>query len=336
MKRLTFSAAVDGALAAAMAADPDIIVMGEDVSALHTNLATRFGNKRLLNAPISESAFIGAAVGAAMGGMRPVAEVYMVDFLGVAMDALINQAAMIDTFSGGRWPVPLVVRAPCSAGYGDGGQHGQSLWGWLAHIPGLSVVVPSNPADAGSLLTTAIHHNGPSLFLEPKLLTDTLLDGLGYGGRNTVTFDIPEDGRRGPVPARWKPLPMGQAAVVRDGADITLVSVGVGVHRCIEAAKILSRQGKEAGVVDLRFLSPLDRDTVLEEARKTSRVVVVDEDYREFGLSGEIAAVLLEEGMNVAYARVAVDGTIPFARHLEEAALPSAGRIVEAASTLFT
>lgn len=173
MRTLTFGRAADDALGQAMAADPRIIVMGEDVPLLRRDLLARFGPKRVRGTPISESAFLGAGVAAAMAGLRPVVEVYMVDFLAVGMDSLLNQAAKVAAFSGGRWTAPLVIRAPCGGGYGDGGQHEQSLWGWLAHVPGLAVVVPSTPADAGGLMLAALRHDGPVIFMEHKLLSET-------------------------------------------------------------------------------------------------------------------------------------------------------------------
>ena len=182
MPNLFFGEAIESALEQAMAEDARIIIMGEDVHTLRRNLFVRFGRERVQATPISEAAFVGAAVSAAMAGLRPVAEVYMVDFIGVAMDALLNHAAKIETFSGGRCKAPLVVRAPCGGGYGDGGQHGQSLWGWLGHIPGLKVLVPSNPADAGGLMMAALADDGPSLFLEHKLLSEDWLEFLGRGG----------------------------------------------------------------------------------------------------------------------------------------------------------
>ena len=169
MKReLTFAQAIEAVLAQAMAEDPRIIILGEDVHAIRRNLYARFGGKRVRSTPVSESAFLGAAVTAAMAGLRPVVDMYLVDFLGVAMDAMLNHAAKVEAFSGGRWQVPLVVRAACGGGYGDGGQHEQSLWGWLAHIPGLSVVVPSNPADAAGLMLAGLERLALYYgFLEP-------------------------------------------------------------------------------------------------------------------------------------------------------------------------
>jgi pyruvate/2-oxoglutarate/acetoin dehydrogenase E1 component len=334
MPTMTYADAIEDALAAAMAADPRIVVFGEDVPMLHRNLLARFGTQRVRATPISEAAFVGAAVGAALGGLRPVVDVMIVDFIAVAMDALLNHASKIEAFSGGRWRVPLVVRSACGGGYGDGGQHEQSLWGWLAHIPGLSVVVPSNPGDAGGLMLGAIEHDGPVIFLEHKLLAATWLQFLGSGGRDTVTYDVPAAGARGPVPRRWKSIPLGQAAYCREGSDLTLISIGVGVHRCLEAAQFLAERGVSAGVIDLRSVAPLDRELICNIVSKTGRMVVVDEDYRDFGLSGELAATVLEAGIPVRYARVCVEETIPYARQREDMVLPNTPRIVKAAQQL--
>jgi pyruvate/2-oxoglutarate/acetoin dehydrogenase E1 component len=334
MTTMSLTQAADDALAQAMAEDPRVVVFGEDVPLLRRDLLVRFGSRRVFGAPISESAFLGAGVAAAMAGLRPVVELYMVDFIGVAADALLNHAAKVATFSGGSWQAPLVVRAPCGGWYGDGGQHGQSLWGWLAHIPGLTVIVPSTPADAGGLFLAALKHDGPAIFLESKLLSESWLEFLGSGGRTTVRYDIPEAGARGPVPARWEPLPLGRAELRRRGRDVTIVSVGVGVHRALEAAAVLERDGISAGVLDLRTVAPLDRAGLLEAAAATGRVLAVDEDYEAFGLTGEIAAVLAEEGLAVRYGRVAVRSTIPYARRLEDEALPNVGRICAGARAL--
>ena len=331
---MTFAEAIEDALAQAMAQDKRIVVLGEDVQMIRVNLFARFGKDRVVAAPISESAFVGAATAAAMAGLRPVVEVMLVDFIGVAMDALLNHAAKIEVFSGGKWNVPMVVRAACGGGYGDGGQHEQSLWGWLAHIPGLTVVVPSTPADAGGLMISAVQHDGPVIFLEHKLLADYWLDYLGAGGRTTVAYDVPKPGAEGPVPDHWHSIPIGAAAIRRKGIDLTIAGVGVGVHRAFEAAEILAEQAYSAEVIDLRTVSPLDNQTLLASASKTSRLLVVDEDYRNFGLSGELAAIVLESGMPVKYARVCTEDTIPYSRELEDRTLPNTGRIVEAALKL--
>jgi pyruvate/2-oxoglutarate/acetoin dehydrogenase E1 component len=327
MRSMFFSEAIDDALAQAMANDPRIIVFGEDVPLLHRNLLVRFGPSRIRAAPISESAFLGAGIAAAMAGLRPVVQLYMVDFLGVAMDALLNHAAKLDCFSGGKWQAPVVVRAPCGGGYGDGGQHQQALWGWLAHIPGLTVVVPSNPADAGGLMLAALQHEEPVIFLEHKLLSESWLDFLGHGGRRTVQYSVPAAGARGEVPNIWEPVPIGKAVLCREGSDVTLASVGVGVHRALEAARLCEADGISAGVLDLRTITPPDKQSLCEAVAQTGHLLVVDEDYEGFGLSGELAAILLEAGSPIKFARVCTRTTIPYARHLEDQTLPSVERI---------
>jgi pyruvate/2-oxoglutarate/acetoin dehydrogenase E1 component len=334
MRTLDFGAAIEDTLAQAMATDPRIIIMGEDVHLYRVNLFTRFGDKRVLATPISEGAFVGAAVGAAMAGLRPVVEVMLVDFIGPAVDALLNHAAKVEAFSGGQWKVPMVVRAACGGGYGDGGQHEQSLWGWLAHIPGLTVVAPSTPADAGGLMLAAIEHEGPVVYLEHKLLADYWLEWMGRGGRETVQFDVPAAGATGPVPDAWVPTPIGQAIRRWEGDDVTLISVGVGVHRCMEAARMLVNENIYATVIDLRTVSPLDRETICEAARRTERVVVVDEDYEACGLSGEVSAVIAEEDIPIKFRRVCTRETIPYDRRREDQVLPNVGRIVAAVKEL--
>jgi len=327
MKTMFFTQAADDALAQAMADDPRIVVFGEDIPLLRRNLLVRFGPKRVLGTPISESAFLGAGVAASMAGLRPVVEMYMVDFFGVCMDALLNHAAKVEAFSGGKWTVPMVVRAPCGGGYGDGGQHEQSLWGWLAHIPGLTVIVPSTPADAGALMLTALKHDGPVIFLEHKLLSESWLEFLGSGARDTVQFDIPAEGAKGDVPQKWEPLPLGEAIISREGNDVTIVSVGVSVHRALEAARTLEAEGISAGVLDLRTVSPLDKTALCNAVQQTGRLLVVDEDYESFGLSGELSAVVLEAGLACKYARVCTQTTIPYSRNLEDQVLPNVQRI---------
>lgn len=331
---MRFGDAIDAAVARKMAADERVVVFGEDVPALRPTLFTRFGAERVLGAPISEAAFVGAAVGAAMAGLRPVVEIMMVDFAAVAMDSILNHMAKLEGFSGGRWRCPLVVRVACGGGYGDGGQHQQSLWGMLGGIPGLTVVVPSNPADAAGLMTSALDHDGPVIFLEHKLLSHLWVESLGRGGRTTVSFDIPAAGAEADLPDVPPPVPLGSAHVARPGRDVTLASLAVGVHRSLEAAARLADDGIDAEVVDLRTVRPLDRATVVDSVRRTGRLVVVDEDYTQGGLSGELAAVVLEAGLRPSYARVCVDDTLPFARSLETAALPNVERIVAAAKAV--
>lgn len=334
MKRLRFSDAVDDAIGQAMHSDARILYLGEDIHLIRRNLLVRFGRERMRAAPISESAFVGAAVAAAMGGLRPIVELYTVDFISVAMDALLNHAAKLETFSGGRWRVPMVLRTTCGGGYGDGGQHSQSLWGWLAHIPGLSVVVPSIPADAGGLMLAALQADGPVVFLEHLLLSEDLLDFLGSGGRKTVQYEIPKAGAVGACPSEWTAVPFGKAALRRSGGDLTLISVGVSVHRCLEAAGKLDEMGVSAAVLDLRTVAPLDVESVCEQVSRTGRMLVVDEDYQRFGLSGELAAAVLEAGISPRYARVCTQATIPYARDLEDQMLPNTKRILAAALDL--
>jgi pyruvate/2-oxoglutarate/acetoin dehydrogenase E1 component len=330
----TFAGAIERALDQAMAEDERIVVFGEDAHLLRRNLLARHGPARVRQTPISESAFLGAAVGAAMSGLRPVVEIMLVDFVAVAFDALLNQAAKIEAFSGGRWKVPVVVRSACGAGYGDGGQHEQYLWGLLAGVPGLAVVAPSNPADAAGLMLSSIAHDGPVVYLEHKLLSDYWLDYMGRGGRTTVSFDVPEAGAVGEVPDRPLPVPLGVGATLREGSDLAIVSLGVAVHRCLAASGVLSQRGIEATVVDLRTVAPLDTQLIIDVAGRTGRVLVVDEDYMHFGLSGEIAAVLAEAGVDARFSRIGTPGTIPYARHLEDETLPSVDRIVDAAASL--
>ena len=333
MPELTYAQAIERALAQAMADDERIVILGEDVHLLRQGLAARFGRERVLPAPISEAAFLTAGVGAAMAGLRPVVEIMMVDFIGVAFDALLNHAAKLEGFSGGRWQAPLVVRAACGGWYGDGGQHEQALWGMLGGIPGLTVLAPSTPADAAGLMLAALRADGPVVFLEHKLLSDYWLDYLGAGGRKNVSFDVPAAGARGWVDEPIAPLAFGLAARRRQGKDVSILSLGVGAHRAMQAAEELASQGIDAGVIDLRCVAPLDRGAIVEAAA-SGRVLVVDEDYVRGGLSGEIAAVLAEERTGAAFARVAVTDTLPYARHLEEDALPNVRRIVEAAERM--
>lgn len=329
MTRKTFHQAIEDAIIDAMARDERVCLIGEDVRLFHSEIHTRFGNERVLNAPISEAAFLGAGVAAAMAGMRPIVEIMLVDFITVAMSAVVNEMAKVEAFSGGRMRCPVVVRASCGGGYGDGGQHEQTLWGMLAAVPGLQVVVPSTPADAAGLMTAAVESERPTIFLEHKLLSDFWLDAMGGGGRDTVTFDVPADGREGPV-GDGGPLPFGRAVTRRRGTHVTLASLGVGVHRCLEAARHLADEQLECEVIDLRSVRPLDRDALRESVARTEALVVVDEDYEQFGLSGEAAAVCLEAGKSFRFARVCTRETIPFARHLEDAVLPNVERIAEA------
>lgn len=334
MPRATFGQAIELALSAAMAEDDRILVLGEDVQMLRRSLFLRYGARRVRNTPISESAMLGTALGAAMAGWRPVVEIMFVDFVTVAMDMLVNHVAKLATFSNGRWQAPLVVRAACGGGYGDAGQHEQALWGLLAGVPGLSVVVPSTPADAAGLMLAALREPGPVVSLEHKLLSQDWLEAVGGHSRARAALDVPEDGAVGEVPIPPEATPLGEAALRRPGRDLALVSVGVGVHRCLSAAATLADEGIDAAVLDLRSVSPLDREAVARLAVTTGHVLVVDEDYTRGGLSGEIAAVIAERDTGARFGRVTCEGTIPYARDLEHQALPNVQRIVSAVHVL--
>lgn len=333
---MTFFEAIEDALYQAMKKDQRIIILGEDAHAIHLNLFIEFGEKRVRSTPISEAAFVGAGVGAAMAGLRPVVDVMIADFLPVAMDAIVNHAAKNRTISGGKWNVPLVIRTACGGGYGDGGQHEQSLWGWMAHIPGICAVVPSNPSDAGGLMIASLECEDPVIFFEHKLLSELWLGYMGIGGRKEVAFDSPAEGTSGKVPDKWEPIPLGKACVKRKGADITMISLGVGVHRCLEAAVMLAKEGIQAGIIDLRSVFPLDKKTIFEEVAGSGCMLVVDEDYQYCGLSGELAAIALEEGLSFKYERVCTTQTIPYSRKREDEVLPNTERILSAAKKILS
>ncbi|MFC2123572.1 alpha-ketoacid dehydrogenase subunit beta [Bacteroidota bacterium] len=334
MSKMTFADAIEQAITQAMIENPDIIILGEDVQLIRINLFTRFGKDRVISTPISESAFLGAGVSAAMAGLRPIVEIMLVDFMGVAMDALINHAAKTEQFSGGKWNVPMVIRAACGGGYGDGGQHEQSLWGWFAHIPGIVVAVPSTPKDAAGLMASALKHDGPVIYLEHKLLADYWLDSMGIGGRKDMDFDVPLEGAVETIDKKITPIPFGKAVIRKPGKDISIISIGVSTHRALEAANELSNQGIDAEVIDLRTTAPLDKKTIINSVTNTRHLLVVDEDYERFGLSGEIAAVALENGLSFKYGRICTQDTIPYSHNHEKQALPNKESIMQGALSL--
>lgn len=334
MPELTYSAAVELALTQAMAEDPRVVVLGEDVEMMRRSLHLRFGASRVRNTPVSESAILGAGLGAAMAGLRPVVEIMFVDFVPVAMDMLVNHVAKLEGFSNGDWTAPLVIRAACGGGYGDGGQHQQALWGMLSGVPGLAVVVPSTPADAAGLMLAAVRHPGPVVFLEHKLLSQEWLTVVGGSPRAILEIDVPPAGALGEVADPAEPVELGRATLRRGGTDLVMVTLGVGTHRCLEAAEQLLGEGLDAAVLDLRSVAPLDVPAVLTLAAATGRVLVVDEDYTRGGLSGEVAAVVAENGVSARFARVTCESTIPYARPRERQTLPNVPRIVDAARAL--
>jgi pyruvate dehydrogenase E1 component beta subunit len=328
---LTTAKAISEAIAQEMERDPTVFVMGEDVGVYGgifgatEGLLGRFGPERVMDTPISETGFIGAAVGAALSGMRPIVELMFVDFFGVCMDQIYNHMAKIHYFSGGRLKVPVVLTTATGGGYSDGGQHSQTLHGTFAHLPGLKVVLPSTPYDAKGLMISAIRDDNPVLYMFHKGLM-----GLGWM--------TPNPRATGPVPEEPYTVPIGVADVKREGSDLTIVAVSLMVHRALDAAEQLAADGIEAEVLDLRSLVPLDREAILRSVRKTHRLLVVDEDYRSFGMSGEVITTAVEgafDHLDAPPARVAYpDVPIPYSRPLEQFCLPNAERIAQAARSL--
>lgn len=330
-RKLTMARAIAEAIAQEMERDERVFVLGEDVGvyggifSATAGLLEKFGPERVMDTPISETGFIGAALGAAMEGMRPIAELMFVDFFGVCMDQIYNHIAKNTYFSGGHVPVPLVLMTAAGGGYNDAGQHSQCLWGTFAHMPGLKVVVPATPYDAKGLMIASIQDNSPVIYLFHKGLM-----GLGW---MTVVADS-----TGPVPEAPYTIPLGQADVKRAGTDVTIVSVAMGVYRALEAARELEQEGISAEVLDLRTLVPLDRAAIVKSVQKTRRLLVVDEDYLSFGMSGEVAATVAEQAFDYLDApvrRLAVpDVPIPYSRPLEQFVLPDAAKIARAVREL--
>lgn len=301
--------------------------MGEDIAALSgvygntRGLLEEFGPERIRDTPISETAFIGAAVGAAQDGMRPVVELMFVDFFGVCFDAIYNLMAKNTYFSGGNFKVPMVLMTSTGGGYSDAGQHSQCLYGTFAHLPGMKVVAPSNAYDAKGLMTAAMRDDSPVVYMYHKRL-----QGMGWlGTEDGATVHVPDDSYT---------VEIGKANIVREGQDVTVVSLGLGVHQALSAADTLAEQGVSAEVVDLVSLVPLDRDTIRESVAKTGRLIVVDEDYMSYGVSGEIIASVTEHDISMLKAapkRVAYpDVPIPYARVMEQYCLPSTEKIIAA------
>ncbi|MEP6549264.1 MAG: transketolase C-terminal domain-containing protein [Gammaproteobacteria bacterium] len=329
-RRLTIAKAMSEAIGLSMDADPKVIVLGEDIGALGgvfgttQGLLERFGAARVRDTPISETAFIGAAVGLAAAGMRPIVELMFVDFFGVCMDAIYNLAAKQSYFSGGHVCCPMVLMTSVGGGYGDAGQHSQCLYATFAHLPGLKVVMPSNAYDAKGLMLSAIADANPVVFMFHKAL-----QGMGWLG--TVPGSIVH------VPSEMYTVPIGRAATVRPGRDITLVGLGLTVHLALQAATTLAAQGIEAEVIDLRSIAPLDREAIAASVAKTRRLIVVDDDYRSFGVSAEVIAGACEGDVDWLSAPARIthpDVPIPYSPALEHPLLPSAAKIVEASTRL--
>ena len=316
------SQALNEALLEEMRRDPAIFVMGEDVAAaeglfaVSKGLLAEFGPQRVIDSPISEAAIVGAGVGAALVGARPVIELQIMDFLSLAMDQLGNHAAKLRYMTGGQLAVPLVVRGPCATGIGLAAQHSQSLEAWVAHVPGLKVVMPSTPYDAKGLLKSAIRDDNPVVFFEKRVLYATT----------------------GEVPAEEYLVPLGEAVVRRPGGDLTLIGSGLAARHALEAAETLAAEGVEAEVIDLRTLVTLDVETIVASVKKTGRVRVANDGYRTGGFAAEIGQRIMEEAFDYLDAPVVrvtcEDAPIPYATSLEEQVIVTSARITAAARSL--
>jgi len=319
MREITYREALREALREEMHRDKAVFLLGEDIGRywggafkVTEGLAEEFGDERVRDAPISESAIIGTAVGAAITGMRPVAEIMFGDLTTLAMDQIANQAAKIRYMFGGQTSVPLVMRTPFGAGVNIASHHSQSLEAWFMHVPGLQVAVPSTPYDAKGLLKTAVRSDNPVVFCEHKLL-----------------YPI-----EGEVPEKEYTIPFGVADVKREGSDVTVVTTLYMVHKALNAARELEAEGISIEVVDPRTLTPLDKQTIIRSVKKTGRIVIVSEDCKTAGVSAEIAAIVAEEALDYLDApikRVAEPDTpIPFSPPLEQFVIPDERAIIEA------
>jgi len=334
MPSTTIVQALRSALIEEMEQDENIVLLGEDIAVfggayrVTEGLMDMFGAERVCDTPISEIAIAGAAIGAAMTGLRPIAEFQFNDFMACAMDQICNQAAKIRFMMGGQINVPLVYRAPVGA-TGRAAQHSQSLEAWFMHTPGLKVVMPSTPYDAKGLLKTAIRDNNPVVFLEHKLLYGAKSPG---GKAQTAVNDLGAAFK--PAPDEEYTIPFGVADIKREGKDVTVVATSLMAHKALKAAEQLEKENIDIEVIDPRTLVPLDKQTILDSVEKTSRLVVVSEDVLTCGVTSEIAAMVAEEGLfhlDAPIKRVAVPDTpIPFAPVLEKAVIPGEEQIIKA------
>jgi len=322
VKEITLGQAIRDALAEEMRRDPRVFIMGEDVAEAGTpfkvlsGLVEEFGTTRVIDTPISEAGITGLGVGGAMTGMRPIIDIMFGDFITLALDQIVNQAAKVHYMSGGKLKVPLVVRTTLGATRRTAAQHSQSLHVWVSHIPGLKVVLPSTPYDAKGLLKTAIRDENPVIFFEDKMMYQL----------------------KGPVPEGDYTIPFGVADIKRSGTDITLVATSSMVQIALSAAELLEGIGISAEVVDPRTTSPLDKETLIASAMKTSRAIVIDEGYERYGVTAEMAAVIAEGAFYYLDAPVkrlgAMDVPVPFSPVLEDLTVPTAISVVEVAKTL--
>jgi pyruvate dehydrogenase E1 component beta subunit len=321
-RELTLGEAVREALAEEMRRDPRVFICGEDIAEAGTvykvlsGLVEEFGTERVLDTPISEAGFTGMAVGAAMTGMRPVVDIMFGDFSTLVMDQMVNQAAKIHYMSGGKWKVPMVMRATLGATRRSAAQHSQSLHAWFCHIPGLKVVLPSTPYDAKGLMKTAIRDDNPVVFFEDKMMYKM----------------------KGPVPPEDYTIPFGVADIKRAGTDITIVATSSMVQLALGAAKLLEEAGISAEVIDPRTVWPLDEKTLVESVKKTSRAIVVDEGYERYGVTAEIASVIAQGAFFNLEAPVkrmgAMHVPIPFSPPLEDVTVPTEQSVFEAAKAI--
>ena len=321
-REITFAQAVNEALAEEMRRDERVFIMGEDVAEAGTpfkvllGLVDEFGPERVIDTPISEPGFTGIGVGLAMTGMRPIIDLMFGDFIGLVMDQMFNQAAKIHYMSGGKLNVPMVLRTTMGATRRSAAQHSQSLHAWMSHIPGLKVAVPSTPYDVKGLYKTAVRDNNPVIIFEDKM-----------------QFSV-----KGPVPEEEYLIPFGVADIKRTGNDITLVATSSMVYVALEAADMLAQLGIEAEVVDPRTTSPLDKETLINSAKKTSRAIVIDEGYNHFGTTAELAATIADGAFYYLDAPVkrmgAMDVPIPFSPALEDLTVPTPEKVVAMANYL--
>ena len=319
---ITLGQAIREALAEELRRDPRVFIMGEDVAEAGTpfkvlsGLVEEFGPSRIIDTPISEAGITGMGVGGAMTGMLPIVDIMFGDFLTLAMDQIVNQAAKVHYMSGGKLKVPLVMRTTLGATRRTAAQHSQSLHAWVSHVPGLKVVLPSTPYDAKGLLKTAIRDENPVIFFEDKMMYQL----------------------KGPVPEGDYTIPFGVADIKREGTDITIVATSSMVQVALEAAEKLEAIGISAEIVDPRTTSPLDKATLIESAKKTSRAIVVDEGYEQYGVTAEMAAVIADGAFYYLDAPVkrmgAMDVPVPFSPVLEDLTVPTATTVMEMAKTL--
>ena len=340
MEAATFSQALRQAMIEEMQRDDSVVLLGEDIGVLGgaytvtSGLLEMFGEQRVRDTPISETAIVGAAIGAAMTGLRPVAEIQFNDFLACAMDQVCNQAAKLRFMMGGQIKIPIVIRAPIGA-VGRAAQHSQSLEAWFMHTPGLKVVLPSTPYDAKGLLKTAIRDDNPVMFFEHKLLYGSRSPG---GKAASAVGSLSE--RSGPRPMTITPCLLALRTLNAEGKDATVVATGFMVHLALQAARELEKEGIDVEVLDPRTLVPLDKETIFRSVRKTSRLVIVSEDVLTCGVAAEISALVAEyaiDALDAPIRRISVPDTpIPFAPVMERAVIPQLHQITRAIRELFS